>query len=633
MGCSSPEIETPSSGLFNYDKEKEKVDFKELFMESLSPEFLKLFQENINLFYSRSFYEGIGYEYGLFGKSKNPSKAYKIYKDAADFKYDYLCMYRMHRIFIKDYEDFGVKKNADLHRLYLYKCLAYLPYLILDWTYLLLKTINVKFEVSWMTEDFDNGNFKKFDEFMKFLDINKKHFNITGNDIKLMKCVFQGLFRSDLIEKDITIINELLQFEKGDNAYYEAQLKYCNFYFKYSKEGLDREKINNIFDNLIKEGYYKACCDYGGFLIDQKRYDDAKVIFKKGLDNSQQFCFCEYTYLCLRETNFNQILKDFELASHILKSLCLIICFDKLRQSSFYYMLYYLAKHSSFKKNILNDFSKYALELFKSTEKLLGNVDVESLGKIFDIFGEKYVIENLGLFGILCYYDIPDIIKSDKERALIYFKYAYQFAKKNDEDFLKRINYLYIYKCRKFLFKNNKITLRKLNKTKEKLLRLYEESYVLENSVEVYNYYKLYKVYVCGNDKQDRLISILEDGIKENSNYDCKNYVYMEKCKLALDKEYSSNSSLNQNKVILENEGSTKDDINLIFETQYREQYNLRVPKNIPFINAINMLYTKYPDLESEKIGKYESIWHKINIFDTIKDNGLVNNIIIFIKD
>ena len=172
-----------------------------------------------------------------------------------------------------------------------------------------------------------------------------------------------------------------------------------------------------------------------------------------------------------------------------------------------------------------------------------------------------------------------------------------------------------------------------MNKTKEKLLRLYEESYVLENSVEVYNYYKLYKVYVCGNDKQDRLISILEDGIKENLIYSFKDYVYMEKCKMALEKENSANSSLNQNKVILENEGSTKDDINLIFETQYREQYNLRVPKNIPFINAIRMLYTKYPDLESEKIGKYESIWNKINIFDTIQDNGLENgNIIIIIN-
>ena len=45
MGSSSPVIDTPRSGLFNYDKEKEKVylnsigkiDFKELIMESLSP--------------------------------------------------------------------------------------------------------------------------------------------------------------------------------------------------------------------------------------------------------------------------------------------------------------------------------------------------------------------------------------------------------------------------------------------------------------------------------------------------------------------------------------------------------------------------------------------------------------------
>ena len=71
MGSSSPVIETPRSELFSYDKEKEKVylnsigkiDFKELIMESLSPEFLKLFQENINLFYSQPFIEAISYEY------------------------------------------------------------------------------------------------------------------------------------------------------------------------------------------------------------------------------------------------------------------------------------------------------------------------------------------------------------------------------------------------------------------------------------------------------------------------------------------------------------------------------------------------------------------------------------------
>ena len=71
MGCSSRVIETSNSGIFNYNKEKEKVflnsigkvDFKELFMENFSPEFLKLFQENIKLFYSQPFIEAISYEY------------------------------------------------------------------------------------------------------------------------------------------------------------------------------------------------------------------------------------------------------------------------------------------------------------------------------------------------------------------------------------------------------------------------------------------------------------------------------------------------------------------------------------------------------------------------------------------
>ena len=88
---------TPHSGIFNYDKENEatiinlfgKADFKELFMDCLTPEFLKLLRENLNLFYSQSFFKGISYEYGILGNSKDVKKAFNIYKEAADFKYDY----------------------------------------------------------------------------------------------------------------------------------------------------------------------------------------------------------------------------------------------------------------------------------------------------------------------------------------------------------------------------------------------------------------------------------------------------------------------------------------------------------------------------------------------------------------
>ena len=304
MGSSSPVIETPRSGLFNYDKEKEKVylnsigkvDFKELFMESFSPEFLKLFQENINLFYSQPFYEGIIYEYGLFDKSKNTNKAFKIYKEAADFKYDYLCMYRMHRIFLTDYEEFGVKKNEDLHRLYLYKCFTYLPYSIIDRTYYLLNKIDVIDELDKLIDEFDNGKFKDSAEFFDFLKKNKEQFHMTENDLDLMPYMLKCFFCPDDIKEDIEILDNLLKFEKGDNAYYEAQLKYCNYYLQFSGDKCDKEKIKNIFDNLIKAEYYKACYDYGKFLMDEKKYDEAKNIFKKGSDNSQHLCFAEYIF-------------------------------------------------------------------------------------------------------------------------------------------------------------------------------------------------------------------------------------------------------------------------------------------------------------------------------------------------
>ena len=351
-----------STGIFNYEKEKVmkfiniigEIDFKELFMENLSPEFLKLFKENRNLFYSQPFIEGISYECGLFGKTKDLKKAFDIYKEAADFKYDYLCMYRMHRIFLTDYENFDLKMNEDLHRLYLYKCFAYLPYKIIYGTYYLLNKIDVAKELDVLSDEFDSGNLGNSFQFFDFLEKSKKQFNVTTNDIKLMRSTLTNYFRSSQIGKDIGILNELLEYEKGDNAYYEAQLKYCNFYLSYSGNNCDKKKIENIFNNLVKSGYYKACFDYGQFLVQEKKYDEAKSMFKKGYDNGQQFCFGDFVDLLMLTTNFKQFLTDEKIISFILKGMCLIICLEKLGLSSFFFAMYYLTKHSSFEQKIIH---------------------------------------------------------------------------------------------------------------------------------------------------------------------------------------------------------------------------------------------------------------------------------------
>ena len=140
-------------------------------------------------------------------------KAFKIYKDGADYKYDYICMYRMHRIFLTDYEDFGIKKKGDLHRLYLYKCFAYLPYSIMDGTYYLLNKIDVPYEIA-LCLDIEDPNVDKF--------------NLTFNDVKLMRIFFRRFFEqvnTHKIENDINCIDCFLEFEKGDKAYLEAKLK------------------------------------------------------------------------------------------------------------------------------------------------------------------------------------------------------------------------------------------------------------------------------------------------------------------------------------------------------------------------------------------------------------------------
>ena len=636
MGTSSPEERIPNSGLFNYDEIKEniiinsigQINFKDLFLEGLTPEFLKIFKSNINLFYSQPFVEGISYEYGLFGKQIDVKKALKIYKDAADFKYDYLCMYRMHRIYLVDYNYFKVKKNGDLHRLYLYKCFAYLPYLIINESYNLLNKIDVTSEIDMLLDKFEDNKYEIFDKFMDFLEMNQKIFKITSSDIKLMKYVMKIYFSSDFYRENLDKLNDLLDFYNKDYTYFEAQLKYCNFYLEYSGENCDKQKIENIFDNLIKSGYYKAACDYGRFLKDENKYDEAKIIFKKGADVSQQFCFNEYYFLLLSTTNLNQLVKDYNMISYFIKNSCIIICLDKFGQGNFYYMLYYLIKHTSFKQQLKKDFGKYATEIYKNEEKYY---KFENNEIIYNIFSEEKVIDKMCFFGELNFYGIEDIIKSDKEKSLIYFKKSYQLSKKISHIFWIRANYIGIYRCRKYLYKNNKISLRKFNKTKEKLFRLYEESNLYNlTSFHLYNYYKLYKI-GANESNQNKIISILKMGKNYKWIYSFQRYIYREKCKMALEKEYSKDSSLNQYKIILKNELLDKNGINLSFKTMENKQYNLRVSKNLQFIIAVHKLYTKYPELETKKIATYVCNGNKISIFDTIQENNLQEGNIILI--
>ena len=147
--------------------------------------------------------------------------------------------------------------------------------------------------------------------------------------------------------------------------------------------------------------------------------------------------------------------------------------------------------------------------------------------------------------------------------------------------------------------------------------------------LELYNYYKLYKIGVNGN-TQEKLISILKTGKAPGLIYHFIDYVSREKCRIALELEYSKNSSSNLNTIII-NKQNDKNKINIIFKTMENKQYKLGISKDLQFIIAIHYLYTKYPELESKKIGTYVCNGNKIIIFDTIEQNGLKEGSIILI--
>ena len=127
------------------------------------------------------------------------------------------------------------------------------------------------------------------------------------------------------------------------------------------------------------------------------------------------------------------------------------------------------------------------------------------------------------------------------------------------------------------------------------------------------------------------MISILKKGKNNPYIYTFKRYIYREKCKLALEMEYSIDSKNTIYKPLLKNETFDKNGINLYFKTMENKQFNLRVSKDIQFIIAIHKLYSKYPELETKKIATYVCNGNKVCIFDTVQENNLQEGNIILI--
>ena len=124
-----------------------KLDYKKIFFGHLGPELKKIFISKKDEVFLKNFLEASSYEYGFFDTKIDLSKAFNLYKKYADLN-DYFCMYKMHVIYLCEYEKFNISFNRILEKLYLLKCLAYLPNYIFDWDIKLFEEIDIPYEIA-----------------------------------------------------------------------------------------------------------------------------------------------------------------------------------------------------------------------------------------------------------------------------------------------------------------------------------------------------------------------------------------------------------------------------------------------------------------------------------------------------
>ena len=110
----------------------------------------------------------------------------------------------MHIIYLCENDKFNVPFSRVLEKIYLIKCLVYLPNYVYDWNIKLFEKIDVIYEMAEVL-DLEDGNLDKHKLFFDLLYEEREKYNLSENNINLMKCVFFCYFHKE--DSDLHIIS------------------------------------------------------------------------------------------------------------------------------------------------------------------------------------------------------------------------------------------------------------------------------------------------------------------------------------------------------------------------------------------------------------------------------------------
>ena len=464
-----------------------KPNYEKIFFEHLGPELKKIFNNKKDKVFTNHFLEASQYEYGFLGTKIDLQKAFSLYKKYADNN-DYFCMYKMHVIYLCEYEKFNVPLDRTLEKIYILKCLAYLPNYIYDWNVKLFDCIDVAYEIAEIL-DLEDGDLEKHPLFLDLLYYKREKYNLSENDVNLMKGVFSCYFYKEGTDSHLiafSMLNSLIKSNEKDYAYYSAKNKviFFNTYLKLENAVSD-EEAEAFYKEVENQKLYDFYGDYGNYLIDKKNRANLKIIeiLTEAAKNGNLFCGFR-AYQCLLDYNdYEEIMSNYDKAEILLEYLLDEIVFENLTFVQFILLSGFFIKFSNFADKIISKYLIYLKEINNYANSILERKknDKEELTE------EEYFLYIIK--GYLYYFGFPGMEEQNLQKALEFLDKGTKLTKKI---FIQKNNEFTKYNIKLLMNSKKLISDDELNKAKKDLIEFYYKNMKLK--------YEIVDCYVIGED-------------------------------------------------------------------------------------------------------------------------------------
>jgi len=190
-------------------------------------------------------------------------------------------MYKMHIIYLCEYEKFNVPLSRVLEKIYLLKCFSYFPNTILDFNLNLFDEIDVKEEILEMLDLEDDYSLNKHKQFFALLNKEKEKYNLTENDINLMEGILFCYYKkeSDTFKLPFNLLNSLVPKTEFDYSYYNAKNK-CVYLRQFAnlENSFSDSDIENFYKDIENKKLYEFYSDYAVYLFNNKKKSIQEII-------------------------------------------------------------------------------------------------------------------------------------------------------------------------------------------------------------------------------------------------------------------------------------------------------------------------------------------------------------------